>query len=117
MAGEVGGDNGHLSATYPIESNRTGLVWARFMMEMTKLLLGLSVPILGLLAGAREKLLTMDVSAALATVFILGFGADSIKNALTRGTVSTPAPTPPQRSPAVSSAPVATPKSATAASI
>jgi hypothetical protein len=114
---KVGGGNEGLSASYPIESNQTGLVWPRFMMEMSKLLLGLSVPILGLLAGAREKLLTMDVSAALATVFVLGFGADSIKNALTRGTVSTPTPTPPPRSPVASAAPVATPKSATAASI
>ena len=113
---KVGGDNEGLSASYPIESNRTGLVWPRFMMEMSKLLLGLSVPILALLAGAREKLLTMDVSAALATVFVLGFGADSIKNALTRGTVSAPGPTPPPKGPAASAAPVATPKSATAAS-
>jgi hypothetical protein len=113
---KVGGDGGGLSASYPIESNRTGLVWPRFMMEMSKLLLGLSVPILGLLGGAREKLLTMDVSAALATVFVLGFGADSIKNALTRGTVSAPGPTPPPRGPVASATPVATPKSATATS-
>ena len=61
---KVGGDSEGLSACYPIESNRTGLVWPRFMTEMSKLILGLSVPILGLLAGAREKLLTMDVSTA-----------------------------------------------------
>ena len=113
---KVGGDNQGLSASYPIESNRTGLVWPRFMMEMSKLLLGLSVPILGLLAGARGKLLTMDVSTALAAVFVLGFGADSIKNALMRGTVSAPGPTPPPTGPVASAAPVATPKSATAAS-
>ena len=53
---KVGGDNEGLSASYPIESNQTGLVWPRFMMEMSKLLLGLSRSHSGsLLAGAREK--------------------------------------------------------------
>jgi hypothetical protein len=111
---KVGGDREGLSRRYPIASNRTGLIGARRLMEGSKLLLGLSVPILGLLAGAREKLLTMDVSAALATVFVLGFGADSIKNALTRGTVSAPGPTPPPKSPAAAPAPAPTPKAATA---
>jgi hypothetical protein len=92
----VNGDDERTRATYPIESNATGLVWPRFLMEVSKLALGLTIPILGLLAGAREKLLTMDVSAALATVFVLGFGADTIKSALTRGTVTTPGPTPPK---------------------
>lgn len=113
---KVGGDNEGLSQRYPIESNRTGLVGARRLMEGSKLLLGLSVPILGLLAGAREKLLTMNVSAALATVFVLGFGADSIKNALTRGTVSAPGPTPPPKNPAAPPTPVPTPKFPTATS-
>jgi hypothetical protein len=116
---KVGGDKGDkegLSESYPIASNRTGLVGARRLMEGSKLLLGLSVPILGLLAGAREKLLTMDVSAALATVFVLGFGADSIKNALTRGTVSAPSPTPPPKGPGAAAAPAPTPKPAAAAS-
>jgi hypothetical protein len=95
---KVKGDVERTSATYTIESNATGLVWPRFLMELSKLALGLAIPILGLLAGAREKLLTMDVSAALATVFVLGFGADTIKSALTRGTVTAPGPTPPKSS-------------------
>ncbi len=113
----IAGDKKCLSARWPIESNRTGLGAARFLMEMSKLLLGLSVPILGLLAGAREKLLTMDVAAALATVFVLGFGADSIKNALTRGTVAAMGPTPPPKNPAAVAAAVtvAAPRVAAAA--
>jgi hypothetical protein len=82
-------------------------------MELSKLALGLAIPVLGLLAGARDKLLTMDVSAALATVFVLGFGADTIKSALTRGTVSVPGPTPPKIQSASVSLPVA-PSSPTA---
>jgi hypothetical protein len=93
---KVKGDEQRTRAVYPIESNATGLVWPRFLMELSKLALGLAIPILGLLAGAREKLLTMDVSAALATVFVLGFGADTIKTALTRGTVAAPGPTAPK---------------------
>jgi len=93
---KVNGDHHRTRAVYPIESNATGLVWPRFLMELSKLMLGLAIPILGLLAGAREKLLTMDVSAALATVFVLGFGADTIKAALTRGTVAAPGPTAPK---------------------
>jgi hypothetical protein len=101
---KVKGDDERTSVTHPIESNATGLVWPRFLMELSKLALGLAIPILGLLAGAREKLLTMDVSAALATVFVLGFGADTIKSALTRGTVTAPGPTPPKAAPPANAA-------------
>jgi hypothetical protein len=99
---KVKGDDQKAKGVYPIESNATGLVWPRFLMELSKLALGLAIPILGLLAGAREKLLTMDVSVALATVFVLGFGADTIKTALTRGTVASPGPTAPKALPVAS---------------
>lgn len=99
---KIGDGSSGLNRRYPIESSRTGLVLSRFGMELSKLALGLALPIVGLLGGAREKLLTMDVSTALAAVFILGFGADSVKNSLVRGTVSAPAPTAPKALSAIS---------------
>jgi hypothetical protein len=38
------------------------------------------------MAGAREQLLKLDVISGLTAVFLLGFGADTVKNIITRRT-------------------------------
>jgi hypothetical protein len=46
--------------------------------------MALVVALFGLLAGAKEQLLKLDVLPALLAVFMVGFGADQIKNLLTQ---------------------------------
>lgn len=48
--------------------------------ELVRLGIALIVALIGLLAGAREKLATLDVVPAAIAVILLGFGADTIKN-------------------------------------
>ena len=50
--------------------------------ELVRLSIALMVALLGLLAGAREQLLKLDLIPAAVAVFSLGFGADTIKNLL-----------------------------------
>jgi hypothetical protein len=50
--------------------------------EVVRLGIALIVALLGLLSGAREQLLKLDLIPAAVAVFLLGFGADSIKNLL-----------------------------------
>jgi hypothetical protein len=42
------------------------------------------VALVALVAGARDQLLKLDILPGLVAVFLLGFGADSIKNLLTQ---------------------------------
>jgi hypothetical protein len=57
--------------------------------------------IVGLLSGAREQFLKMDVSSALFAVFLLGFSSDTVKNLISKSQQEpTPAaPAKPQSSP------------------
>jgi hypothetical protein len=48
--------------------------------EVVRLGIALAIALIGLLAGAREKLATLDVVPAAIAVILLGFGADTIKN-------------------------------------
>jgi hypothetical protein len=50
--------------------------------ELVRLIVALFIALLGLLSGAREQLLKLDLIPAGVAVFLLGFGADSIKNVL-----------------------------------
>ena len=50
--------------------------------ELVRLVVALFVALLGLLSGAHEQLLKLDLIPAGVAVFLLGFGADSIKNVL-----------------------------------
>ncbi|HWP43455.1 MAG TPA: hypothetical protein VNO14_09495 [Blastocatellia bacterium] len=56
----------------------------RYMTEAIRIMVVLVAALVGLLAGAKEKLLSMDVLPGLAAVFLLGFGADQIKKLLTQ---------------------------------
>jgi hypothetical protein len=54
----------------------------RTRVELIQLGIVLLVALLGLLAGAREQLQKLDLLAATVALFLLGFTADSIKNAI-----------------------------------
>jgi hypothetical protein len=53
-------------------------------LEDVRLAMTLVIALFGLLAGAKEQLLKLDVLPALLAVFMVGFGADQIKNLLTQ---------------------------------
>jgi hypothetical protein len=59
-------------------------VGERARTEIVQLAIVLLIALLGLMAGAREQLLKLDVGAGLIAVFLLGFSADTIKNLLVR---------------------------------
>lgn len=56
----------------------------RAKIEAIQLAVALAVAVLGLIAGAREQLLKLDVFSGLVGVFLIGFGADTVKNIITR---------------------------------
>jgi hypothetical protein len=87
---QVDGEKATLEKSFPIQATDDSLVWARFWLEISRSCVALAIPVVGLLAGARDKLLGMDVTAAIAAVFVLGFSTDSIKSALLRGTSAAP---------------------------
>jgi hypothetical protein len=56
----------------------------RASLELIKLGATLSIAVFGLVAGAQEQLDKLDVIPGLVAIFLLGFGADTIKNLLTQ---------------------------------
>jgi hypothetical protein len=56
----------------------------RTKIEMIRLVVALLVAVLGLIVGAREKLMALDLFSGLVGVFVLGFGADTVKNIITK---------------------------------
>jgi len=52
----------------------------RNLAEFVRLAIALTIALIGLLAGAREQLVKLDLIPAAVAVFLLGFGADTIKN-------------------------------------
>jgi hypothetical protein len=52
----------------------------RNLAEFVRLVIALAIALIGLLAGAREQLAKLDLIPAAIAVFLLGFGADTIKN-------------------------------------
>jgi hypothetical protein len=61
----------------------TNLLGERSITEGIRLSAALLIAVFGLVAGAREQLLKLDVLPGLIAVFLVGFGADTIKNLLT----------------------------------
>jgi hypothetical protein len=53
-------------------------------LDYLRLAMALVIALFGLIAGAKEQLLKLDVLPALIAVFMVGFGADQIKNLLTQ---------------------------------
>jgi len=56
------------------------------ILDYVRLAMALLIALLGLIAGAKEQLLKLDLLPALVAVFMVGFGADQIKNLLTQKT-------------------------------
>jgi hypothetical protein len=76
----------------PVGSDNTSWFSDRTWIEGIRFAVVLFATILGLLGGAREQLMRLDVSAGLVAVFLIGFGADTVKNMLVdRGSTPEPA--------------------------
>lgn len=73
---------GQFSAAYYEWSK--GKIGATWVFEGWRLLMALFIALLGLLAGAKEQLLKLDLVPALIAIFLIGFGADQVKNLLTQ---------------------------------
>jgi hypothetical protein len=65
-------------------------------LELVQLGVALGATMLALMAGAREQIQKLDLLAGVAVVFALGFGADVLKNLVSRRT-TTSEPAPPAR--------------------
>jgi hypothetical protein len=61
--------------------SRTG---ASRVLELLWLVLALFLALISMIAGAKDQLLKLDVVPAMIAIFLVGFGADQIKNLLTR---------------------------------
>lgn len=73
-----------LKQTIPFRSRSRERLSDRWRVETGRLLLALFIAVLALVGGAREQLLKLDVLPGLVAVFLLGFGADTVKNLFTR---------------------------------
>src|SRR5688572_8784970 len=65
-------------------SQQQGFFGDRARTELLKLVAALLIAVFALIAGAREQLMKLDVLPGLIAVFMVGFGADTIKNLLTK---------------------------------
>jgi hypothetical protein len=61
--------------------SRTG---AGRILEILWLVLALFLALIGMIAGAKEQVLKLDLVPALIAIFLVGFGADQVKNLLTK---------------------------------
>lgn len=76
-----------LEFTAPLQEAQQEDWWSdRAKAETGRLLLALAIAVLALLAGAREQLLKLDLAFGLIAVFLMGVGADAIKNLFAKRT-------------------------------
>lgn len=73
-----------LQKTFHVFPDETLKSRDRFKVELLYLCIVLGGTLLGLMAGAKDKLMQLDLAPGLIAVFLLGFGADTIKNLLTQ---------------------------------
>ena len=66
-----------------VSSPKKERIGQRTKIEYLNLVIALFIVLIGLLAGAKEQILKLDIIAGLIAVFLLGFGADTIKSILT----------------------------------
>jgi hypothetical protein len=71
-------------------SRQEGFLGDRSRTELLKLFAALFIAVFALVAGAKEELLKLDILPGLIAVFLVGFGADTIKNLLTVKSESAP---------------------------
>jgi hypothetical protein len=55
---------------------------SHFALEFQRWLAGFFVAVVGLFAGAKEKIVSLDTASAIFAIFLLGFGIDMAKNLL-----------------------------------
>ncbi|MGZ8842694.1 MAG: hypothetical protein ACXW18_03470, partial [Pyrinomonadaceae bacterium] len=72
-----------ISAPVAVQPSILGNLGERSWTEGLKLSAALLIAVFGLVAGARTELLKLDILPGLIAVFLVGFGADTIKNLLT----------------------------------
>jgi hypothetical protein len=65
-------------------TRRERLFGDRARTELLKLMAALLIAVFALVSGTREQLLQLDILPGLIAVFLVGFGADTIKNLLTK---------------------------------
>lgn len=65
-------------------SVQQGFFGDRARTELLKLIAALFIAVFALVSGAREQLMKLDILPGLIAVFTIGFGADTIKNLLTK---------------------------------
>jgi len=69
-------------------SDNTARFGSRTRIEAVRFGIVLVATIVGLVGGARDQLMKLDVAAGIIAVFLIGFGADAVKNIIVdRGTV------------------------------
>jgi hypothetical protein len=66
-------------------------VRASFWTELLRLSLALGIAAFGLIVGAREQILKLDLLPALIAIFLLGFGSDRMKNLFAEPSPTSPA--------------------------
>lgn len=89
------GDREGIRLTRRIEVAPTREGWYqldRNRVELARFVIMLVPALFGLLAGAREQFLKMDMASAFFAVFLLGFGSDTIKNLVSQSQGAAPAP-------------------------
>jgi hypothetical protein len=72
-----------ITTTAKVEREPRSVIGDRNVAEGLRLGIVLVIALIGLLAGAREQLSKLDLVPAAVAVFLLGFGADTIKNLIT----------------------------------
>lgn len=65
-------------------SQQQWLFGDRARTELLKLIAALFIAVFALVSGAREQLLKLDILPGIIAVFTIGFGADTVKNLLTK---------------------------------
>ncbi|HWF04516.1 MAG TPA: hypothetical protein VHA06_12570 [Candidatus Angelobacter sp.] len=63
------------------KKSRTGAIR---VLELLWLILTMILALIGMIEGAKEQILKLDIVPAMIAIFLVGFGADQIKNLLTK---------------------------------
>jgi len=68
---------------FPVRTRPSKLLGPRTRLELIRFGIVFGAALLGLLAGARDQLVKLDLIGGIIAVFLLGFSADAIKNLIT----------------------------------
>jgi len=71
-------------ATVTVRSRKNKLFRERTALELTRLGVALAVTMGALMTGARDQLQHLDLAPGIAAIFAIGFGADVVKNLVSR---------------------------------